>query len=403
MIVRMFLLWAQVASPGHRAEATAALAKAFLHADLSGDDRREAETALTAMLDDPSPGVRLALAESLASSPDAPRHIMVALAGDQNEIAAIVLRRSPVLVDADLVDCAALGDAPAQVAVASRAAVSPAVSAALAEIACPAALASLAANEGAAIGHSALIRMIERHGDAPEVRESLLARADLPADVAQAIAAALARQLAGFVVHCGWLSSERSNRVAREAREKTAVALSAASGRDDVRRLVDYLRRSDQLTPALILRAILSGQTTFVEAAFGELSGLASHRVASILRDPHGFGFRALFRRSGLAPVLQPAFESALSAFARTRHGGAGGAARLSRELVRRALAGCETLPSGEATRLLALLRRFEVEAARDDAREAAESLADEAALAMVLKHAPEALGEGELTRRRAA
>jgi uncharacterized protein (DUF2336 family) len=33
----------------------------------------------------------------------------VALANDQNDIAALVLSRSPVLSDADLVDCAALG------------------------------------------------------------------------------------------------------------------------------------------------------------------------------------------------------------------------------------------------------------------------------------------------------
>jgi hypothetical protein len=40
----------------------------------------------------------------------------------------------------------------------------------------------------------------------------------------------------------------------------------------------------------------------------------------------------------------------------------------------------------------MALLRRFEAEAARDEARTIAGALADEAALAVVMRHVPQAL-----------
>lgn len=394
MIVRRFLLWARSAPPTQRARATAALAEAYLSRQLSSDDLTEAETALTAMLDDGSPLVRRAMADRLADSPDAPRHIIVALAGDQGEVAEPVLARSPLLLDADLVDCAALGDERVQSAIAQREWLSASVSAALAEIARPAALARLAGNAGAQISHAALARMVERHGDQPALREALLGRPDLPVDIAQAIAAVLARVLGSFVVDCGWLSAERSGRITREARERTTVALSVRTETAEVRRLVRHLRQSDQLTPALILRAMLSGQAHFAEAAFSELTGVANARVAGIFRDPHRFTFRALFAKAGLPDLLRPAFEAALTA-GRDQKAGTG-RAKLSRCTIERALKACDGLPADEAGRLVALLRRFDVEAARDEARDAADGLADEAALALVMEHAPQTLLAGE-------
>src|SRR3712207_2209337 len=185
MIVRQFLLGAQTAPSGQRAEAAGALARAYLYSDLSPEDRWEAETAMTALLDDPSPLVRRALAEAFANAKDAPRHLVVALANDQDDVAALVLSRSPVLPDADLVDCAALGGELVQTAIALRPRVPVAVSAALAEIAGAASLTALAGNKGAEITDFSFARMVERHGGEADLREALLARPDLPLPIRQ--------------------------------------------------------------------------------------------------------------------------------------------------------------------------------------------------------------------------
>ena len=206
MIIRQFLLWARTATPGQRAEAVGALARAYLYSDLSPDDRWEAETAMTALLDDPSPLVRHALAEAFANASEAPRHLVVALANDQNDIAALVLSRSPVLSDADLVDCAALGDELIQTAVALRPRLSISVSAALAEIAAPGALAALAGNDGAVIADASLARMVARHGAHRELRGALLARPDLPLAIRQSIAA---KTCAGSSCICAGPASSR--------------------------------------------------------------------------------------------------------------------------------------------------------------------------------------------------
>jgi uncharacterized protein (DUF2336 family) len=99
MIVRQFLHWVRTAPAGERAEATGALARAYLYADLPKEDRAATEGAMIMALDDSSPLVRRALAEALAGSADAPHAVIHALASDQADIAALVLARSPLLID----------------------------------------------------------------------------------------------------------------------------------------------------------------------------------------------------------------------------------------------------------------------------------------------------------------
>src|SRR5262249_25028790 len=118
MIVRQFLHWLRTAAPGDRAEATSALARAYLYSNLSESDRAAAEGAMIMLLDDASPLVRRALADVFAASEHAPPTIVHSLASDQPNVAAPLLERSPLFLDADLVDAAASGEAGRQIAIA---------------------------------------------------------------------------------------------------------------------------------------------------------------------------------------------------------------------------------------------------------------------------------------------
>ena len=183
MIVRNFLQWAITASAAQRSEGAGALARAYLYSELDERTRRDAEIAMMSLLDDPSPLVRRALADNFASAADAPRSLISALANDQSDIAAPVLSRSPILSEAELVDCAAIGDAFAQSAIALRARVPVSVAAALAEVGAREAAISLAVNPGAELAEFSMRRMIERFGDDGEMREALLSRPWLPATI----------------------------------------------------------------------------------------------------------------------------------------------------------------------------------------------------------------------------
>src|SRR5947207_7889524 len=176
MIVRQFLHWLRYAPPGDRAEATSALARAYLYSDLSDTDRAAAEGAMIMLLDDPSPLVRRALAEVFAGSEHAPPHVVHALAGDQPNVASPVLARSPLFLDADLVDAVATGEPGRQVAIAGRAALPCAVSAAIAEVGCAEACLVLLENLDADIVAFSLDRIVARHGHLAVIRELMLAR-----------------------------------------------------------------------------------------------------------------------------------------------------------------------------------------------------------------------------------
>jgi uncharacterized protein (DUF2336 family) len=369
VIVRQFLKWIQTAPPGERADATSALARAYLYSDLSSGDRMAAEAAMTVLLDDPSPLVRRSLAEAIATSEYAPRTVLIGLTQDQLEIAEIVIERSPALLDVELVDLAASGKERLQIAVASRELISRAVAAAVAEVGSATACLVLLENPAADLTGAALGRVAERHGHLAAVRDVLLSRDDLPTETRQALVATLADTLARFVTHKEWLPEERAKSVAREACDRATVAIAAGQTPEQVAALVRHLAQTGQLTGALLLRALLSGNTRFLVDALSELSGLTPSRISSILGDRSGHGFRALFERAGLPQGAYGAFRAAIEVVHEMGFAGAPGYSALGRGMIEQVIVRYAPESFGELDELYALLRRFAAEAARDEAR----------------------------------
>ncbi len=374
MLSRQFLSWANRAPVGERAEATHALAKAYLYADLDRIEQGEMERAMTCLLDDPAPLVRRALAEALAGAADAPHHLVSSLAADQADIAALVLARSPLLTDAELIDAAAIGGLLAQCAIAGRPALSAAVAGAVAEVGQIEAVLVLCRNDGANLAEVSVRRILERFGHDGVVREALGNRRDLTSCLRHELVLATAEALRRFVVSCQWIARERARRVVSDACERAAMTLA----HDDVERgdgqlrFAAYLRRGGHLTPALVLRALLSGQVALFEAALSELSGQSLGRVAGIVRHRSGLGFAALYRSSGLPEPLAPVFRAALDAHQRCAGSAGVKGAALQRRIVAEVIDRCRAAQGHPVDGLTALLRRFEAEAARDEFRTSA-------------------------------
>ncbi len=382
MIVRQFISWIKTAPAGERAEATRALARAWLISDLSQDDRAAAEGALLMLLDDASPLVRRAMADVFARSQEAPAAIVQALALDQPSVALPILEYSPLLIDADLVDIAATGGSETQCAIARRVNLPPSVCAAIAEVGTAAAALELIENAYAELAPFSWDRIVERHGHLAAIRESMLVLEDLPAATRVALVAKLSDTLAQFVVAKNWLSADRAERVAGEARDRSTVSIAASSRGGDMRGLIAHLRATSQLTAGLILRALLSGNLELFEAALAELSELPRNRVSALLLDRGEASLVALLKRAGLPESTFAAFRAALdviheNGFTDTLSG----AARLRRRMVERVLTQCEADDSAAAP-LLILLRRFATESAREEARLFCEELAAEEVMA---------------------
>ena len=288
MIVRDFLQWIRTAPASDRAEATSALARAYLYSDLSPDDLGAAEGAMLMLLDDASPLVRRALADALAASPDAPPAIVLALAADQPQIAAPVLRAVAALRRCRPGRCG--GDRRARRS-RPRSPAAPAlprsVAAAIAEVGTAEACLVLVENCDADIAPFSLDRIVERFGHLAAIREALLARDDIPAaDPADA-----GRQAVGDAGRLRRRRANGSTRImpgasrARPARRRPSTHRRGCAGDAKCGPLIRHLRVSGQLTAGLILRALLSGNVVLFEEALAELAGMPVARVSGLVHD----------------------------------------------------------------------------------------------------------------------
>jgi uncharacterized protein (DUF2336 family) len=362
-IVHRFLAWAQSADADARAEGASVLARAFLYSDLPGPVRAEAVLAMTAFLDDSSVLVRRTLAEALCRAREAPRALVLALAADEPEVAAPVLQQSPVLTDADLVDCVATEDAQTQTALALRPNLPPRAQAALAETGHYEAVLTLIGNAEIDCPAELLHAILTRFNDNARLRDALLERPHLPAALRARIAVAAAKDLA--VEASLWMAPARAERVAREARDQAICTIAASCRPDERADLTRALRAAGALTPALLLRSLLGGDRVLFAQALGELSGLPLARVTAFILEPYGEGFAALARRAGLKNGVLVAFRAALAAL-KTQAGAPGDALKLS--LVQKAIDACEQRDDPALAKVRALLWRFAAEAAKTEA-----------------------------------
>ncbi len=187
--------------------------------------KRTAYEALTLLAKDQAARVRGILSDALKAMPDAPPDIIRQLAWDaENAVAAPVLRFSPVLTDADLIEIIQAAPSPgAAAAVAERDGVSGDVSAAIVGTDDVQAIGLLLGNASAQIREETLDRVIDRAVDveawhvpladrpglnsraatkiarfvADDILRRMAARDDLPADIIQGLRAAVDDRLGG--------------------------------------------------------------------------------------------------------------------------------------------------------------------------------------------------------------
>lgn len=372
MHLERFHHWVAAAPAQARADAAQALIDAYGQVGADRMRVQRLDRMVAVLLDDGSVAVRRSLADAASRSLDAPRWVLVALAQDDTPVAMPVLAASPLLSEADLVEAVASGDGEAHCIVAGRAHVPEVVAAAVVEAGHRDAVLALCANPGAALPPVVLRRILQRFGADAEVREALLVHAPTDPAFHHELVLASTEALTRFALDCEWMSPARAENVRRETHDKGVVTIAAgcreALGPEGPRALVVHLRAHGQLTPALLLRALMSGNLDLCEAALSHLSGIAPARCAGHMRAPYGLGFASLYAKAAMPSALLPVFRAALQAVTLIVPDGAHEPA-LSRDAIGRVLETCLRDAAPELARAAALLRRLEAEALRDGAR----------------------------------
>lgn len=373
MIVAKFLSWMDTAPVERRAEATSALARAYLYSEMDASEKEAAETALTILLDDPAPMVRESLSQALAASPHAPRQVVLSLIQDIDAVAVPVVACSPVLLDAELVDMVAERSVAIQIAIASRPSISPSLTAAMAEVAGNEACRAMLGNPGAQLAVFSLRRLAERFGKEPDMRNLLLALPGLPVDIRQMLIVQLGDALGQLGLLQTFVSTERRESLVKDACDKATVDLAfCCTDSEEMLALVEHLRLSGQLTADILIRGLCMGNVELFVAALVSLTDLDNRRVQASVDDPSEGVILALCRKAGLSERVVPAIHSALVAYNDLSHelDPVVSRARFARRMVDRILSDYNGLVDDEMDDLHALLRRFATQIARDEARE---------------------------------
>lgn len=312
MVVVHFLKWLESAKVAERAAAAAALSRAFVGNELAFEDRCAAEAALTLLLDDPSSKVRAAMAEALSMSRLAPPQVIAGLASDQPDVAALVVARSPLLKDIDLIDRVADGHPSTQKLIAARPSVSMSVSAAIAEVGCEDACLLLLENARADIASLSFKRMAERFGHLGRVREALTLDPRLPAESRHLLVVKLGDALRDSPFVRGSVGAEFAAKMTRNACIKASLLLVDNTAQDEYPALIEHIRLRGDLTTGFLIRIIAHGKVDFFGAAMVALTGQAERRVRSLLADGFDTALCALFGKAGLSKSIHAAILCAL-------------------------------------------------------------------------------------------
>ena len=202
------------------------------------------------------------------------------------------------------------------------------------------------------------------------MRDTLLARQDLPADIRQILLSKFVCNLKDLVVKRNWLSNDRADHVTSDARQRAMISIANESPETDLADLVKTLSEGEELSAGLLIRAVASGQTEFFIEALSSLATLPRDRVSSLILSGRGSGIRAILEKAGLPAKTHPVFTAAINVIRDAEHEpGPRNDYRRATHLIDAIVTQYGSNTDRELDQILALLRRVATDARREAAR----------------------------------
>jgi len=269
--------------------------------ELSEHEREVVKQVLWFIARDTAAMVRRALAVTLKNSPNLPKDVARKLIRDVDSIAVPILVHSPVLDDEDLLEILKSKAAAKLMAVSKRAHLGGDLVKAIIRYGDSRVVASVAANDGAEIGAELGAKMLEMYRDDDLIKESFIARRDLPSLVIEKLLTMVSAETARRLYERHEVPLDVAVDLARKSRERASVDFIAQSWISrDLKSLIARLDTEDRLTNSLIVRAACCGQMRFCEQALAQKSGVGLNKTALMIHDSGPFGLKALCTQAGL-------------------------------------------------------------------------------------------------------
>ncbi|MEK9672788.1 MAG: DUF2336 domain-containing protein [Rhodospirillaceae bacterium] len=304
------------------------------------------------------------------------RDLAMALANDVEQVALPIVEFSQVLTDDDLVAIISSQSSTKQQAIASRGAVSEAVSDALVGSGNEAAVTRLVQNEGAEISETAFQKVVDDYGQSEGIQNAMINRSALPVTVAERLVALVSENLREQLMERHELPAGVTTDIILRSRERATINLSIETSIADVEALVQQLHHQGRLTPSIVLHALCMGDITFFECAVARRAGVTLDNARRLVHDPRPLGLRALFGKAKLPQAQYMAVRAAIDVSRETAlDGGENDRERYARRMIERIMTQCDDLgvefEAGDLEYLLAKMDELPADILDDDARDA--------------------------------
>ena len=243
--------------------------------------------------------LRKALAERLASQPEAPRELVVALANDTIEVAHPILVESEVLQDIELIEIIRNRTFEHQLAITIRNTLTEPVSEALVETDNVDVITRLLENENAKISQKTMEYLVEQSQRVDVYQNPLLRRPDLEPALARRMYWWVSAALRSFILD----HFEVDPGMLDATMEATVKALAKAPSEDAVSRAMELATRlaeTEGITLDLMLRTLRRGEVSLFIALFSKFTGVRPALARRILFEPGGEGLCIACKGSGM-------------------------------------------------------------------------------------------------------
>lgn len=241
--------------------------------------------------------VRQYLVEALLRAPDPLPELQAHLASHEIEVAQSVLERSRVLHDQDLIDVVMRRAEEHRMAIALRNDVSAAVAEALVETASPDVVEALIRNPDDMLARRAMEMLVAESKRFDRFQEPLLARADLPPELAYRLYWWVSAALRDYILKRFEIEPARVDELIQSAARR-GIAAHEIDEKLEARamRLAERLHELGDLTDDFIRASLRQSRISLFVAGFAVRAGIDFATSWTIVLDPRGDSMVVLLR-----------------------------------------------------------------------------------------------------------
>ncbi len=243
------------------------------------------------LVEDVEKGVRATLAKEFADRSDAPPELTKLLANDEIDVALPILLRSKMLKDPELIEIVQLRTLQHRLAIATREHVSKKTSDALVEAGEPEVAVKLLENKGALFSERGMERLVDESERIRNLQQPLLAREDLPPDLAARMYRWVSAALRKHIVNNFDIDPAKLDDALKGTVDELLAQVQLAAREKKKINVKTLFKYSAATNPEFLVGLLRAGYIPVFERLFADLTKLPLETAQKFIYGPGGEAF----------------------------------------------------------------------------------------------------------------